>query len=968
MKKLIIFLSLFLHAMIIEPKSISHRGVVNDIKIIDNKIYSVSNDNTLKVWDKNLNLITTVYEKQNENYGNLYTIASNGKYILTAGIVGIDNAVFIHRKKGLKTVKLLKRSFYGINKLQFSPNKKILAVASGNTIYFYDNDFKFLFSENFYDYNEKYRSIYDVVFLSNEKIAFVGWDGYVIIYDIKNQKIIKTKHLNTRLQSIDLVKNRLYVGGYDGYLYVFDESLKLLKKISLPLFEILKIRHSKNYIAVAGGGGFALLKNDKVVFQKNIGFSKAIAINGEDLYVASSEKILHYKLDKLQNETKTIILKPYHITLNDVYFDLNYQDIYDNFIGFYEKSKSNIDGSYTYEITSINHMDDTLIVYKTLNGKKVEVARFVRINTSGYRHRVVLWYKHYIVSGGSYGYVFVYDVFSKSRVAKLTGVKDHILDLALNGDILAVLDERGDIKLYNLSEIKPKIAPYLTITLYKDNTFLLRSGGYFYTNDINKAVCLKATRLALIKTSCKPNKEIIRKIIVSKKPVEKKVKTVNLTSDIPMGVDVNINWIFNTSKYVILGDDRYYALNKKTKKLKKLKLPTRNITSVLEKDGFIYILLRWGNIYKFDENLNFIAKTNFEPNIFGKSSFYLSVYKKDFIASRYKDKIWIFDKNLNPRYKVSIPIKKLTYWTFINDILYLDINSKLYKIDLKTKKHKSIDVDIVKLKTNQDKFVVNIDKYYLLDKDFHKKQLDLKGRFYDFYNGKKYFYALSSDEIIKFLDGKKIESARISEDIDSLAGAAEIGDKVVFVTQHKLKMYDFKTKEIKLLTQPSVRFFELYIDGDYEVAKSDNYIYVYKNLKLIKKIRKDDFIYNVKNEKIYLKAYSGIKYAIDLKTFKMIDVTKIPKTKKIPAYYSGTDGYIYYKSFATKAKERIFKVYETDKFIVAWGVNNNLYVYDKKLNLVKKIVLDKRVNALDITGDGWLYYAIYDNVFRYKIK
>jgi len=144
MKKLIIFLSLFLHALIIEPKSLSHRGIVNDIKIIDNKIYSVSNDNALKVWDKSLRLIATIYEKQNENYGNLYTIASNNKYILTAGIVGIDNAVFIHRKKDLKTVKLLKRSFSGINKLKFFPDKKTLAIAAGNTLHLYDKNLKIL--------------------------------------------------------------------------------------------------------------------------------------------------------------------------------------------------------------------------------------------------------------------------------------------------------------------------------------------------------------------------------------------------------------------------------------------------------------------------------------------------------------------------------------------------------------------------------------------------------------------------------------------------------------------------------------------------------------------------------------------------------------------------------------------------------------------------------------------------------
>ncbi|NPA87691.1 MAG: hypothetical protein GXO01_03200 [Epsilonproteobacteria bacterium] len=971
MKKIIIFLSVFLYALIIEPKSVSHRGVVNDIKIIDNKIYSVSNDNTLKIWDKNLSLITTVYEKQNENYGNLYTLASNGKYILTAGIVGNDNAVFIHRKGDLKTVKLLRHDFNAVNKLKFSPDKKILVVVAGDGLYFYDENFRFLYGKNFYDYNEKYRAIYDIVFLNNHEVAFVDWDGFVIVYDIKNKSIVKTKRLNTRLQSIDLIKNRLYVGGYDGYLYVFDENLKLLKKISMPSFEILKITHYKNYVAVAGGnGGFALLKNDNVVFKKNTGFSKAIAINKDDIFVADGEKILHYKFDKPQNKTKTIILKPSFVKFDSPVFNLNYRDIYINFIGTHENSKRHAigDNYYTYEITTTKLLDDTLMVYKLNGNTKEQVGKFIRTNSSGYRHRAVLWYKHYIISGGSYGYVLVYDVKSKSRVAKLTGIKDHVLDIALKGDILAVLDETGDIRLYDLSKIMPEIAPYLTVTLYKDNSFLLRSGSYFYTNDINKAVCLRPTKLSLIKTSCKPNRGIIRKIILSKKPFEKKVETVDLTSGIPMAVDVNINWIFNTSKYIILGDLTYYALNKKTKKLKAVKLPPRYISAVLEKDGFVYILLRWGNVYKFDENLNFIAKTNFDPDIFGKSSRFLSVYKKKYIASRYKDKIWIFDMDLNPKYKIPVPVKDLYYWTFIGDVLYLKINNKLIKIDFKNKKSKSIDIELVKLKTPQNKLIVDMKKYYILDKDLRKKPLGLSGTFYDFYNGKRYFYALSDDEIVKFLDGKKMESARVKEEIDSLAGAAEIGDEVAFVSHHKLKTYDFKTKKTELLTQPAVRLFDMFVEGDYVVAEGNKFIYVYKNLKLIKKLRRDyAYIYAVKNNKIYLISSNGNKYAVDLRNFKTAEVTKIPEMKKPSAVYSGTDGYIYYKSFAAKAKEKIYKLYETDKYIIAWGKNNNLYVYDKKLNLIKKIVLDKRVSALYVTDDGYLYYAVYDNVFVYGV-
>ena len=97
--KLFLFLPFILNALIIEPKSISHRSVVNDIKIIDNRVYSVSNDNTLKIWDKSLNLIDTIYAKSAFNYGNLYTIESNDNYILTAGINGYEPVVFVYNKR-----------------------------------------------------------------------------------------------------------------------------------------------------------------------------------------------------------------------------------------------------------------------------------------------------------------------------------------------------------------------------------------------------------------------------------------------------------------------------------------------------------------------------------------------------------------------------------------------------------------------------------------------------------------------------------------------------------------------------------------------------------------------------------------------------------------------------------------------------------------------------------------------------
>ncbi len=49
-------------------------------------------------------------------------------------------------------------------------------------------DFKFLYVKSFYDYTKRYRSIYDLVFLDNSVLAFVSWDGYVVVFNIKTKK------------------------------------------------------------------------------------------------------------------------------------------------------------------------------------------------------------------------------------------------------------------------------------------------------------------------------------------------------------------------------------------------------------------------------------------------------------------------------------------------------------------------------------------------------------------------------------------------------------------------------------------------------------------------------------------------------------------------------------------------------------------------------------------------------------
>ncbi len=696
---------LFASSLIIKPKSISHRSIINDIEIVGDKVYTVSNDNTIKVWSKTfLDLKNTVYEKSGENYANLYTLAQNGNYILTGGITGTQNSVFVHDKKSLKVVKLLQHDFSVLSRLRFNPKNKMLVIASGDELYFYDKDLKFIDKKSFYKYSDKYpQSIYDVIFLNTSSVVFVNWDGYVVLYDFKKRKVLASSHIDTRLQALDFVDGKIYVGAYDGYLYVYDTNLKQINKIFIASdFTAINIAHDKDKMAVAGGsGGFAVIKNDKVLFKKDVGFVKAIEISGDDIYVGNYNILQKYHLDKLKEQTKEHILKPKNISFNSKYFYLNYQSIYDNFVGYHSDYKSHmIDGEkYSYKVAGA-----TLAVLK--NDQIIQIH--TRDAASGYRHRKVLWYKHYLISGGDYGHVYLYDVKNKDELYMLQGLKDHIIDMALNQDMLAVATQTGDIHLFNLLQLKNNPKPYATITLFNDLSFLIRSESYFYSNNPNNVVCLKSTRLNLIKTKCKPNKKIFKQILKTQKPYEEDtIKKIDLRSNTPLQKEnqiviyklfVNKNYVVTKSEYEL-----YIYRKKDLKLLKKFYLGWDKVYQV--SDDAIYIKGIENKNYKIDlKTLKKFKIKKLPPKKFTQQkvhfsridSFiyyksystkakepYVEVYETDkYIVAIGQNRVYVYDKKLNLLGEITLDKRVQSVYCTKNGNLYYAIYDKIFKYNI----------------------------------------------------------------------------------------------------------------------------------------------------------------------------------------------------------------------------------------------------------------------------------------------
>ena len=164
--KILLFILIFilsLYSDIIVAKSISHRAKVNDIKIIDGKVFSVADDATIKVWDKDLNLLKTIYLKEKFFNSNLYTLCFDKNNIFVAGTYGFDNPILVFDRATLKLKKAIKNNFYTINKIK-SNGKYICAVGS-DYLYVFDKNLNFLYKHEFAKFNKTYSMIYDIVFL-----------------------------------------------------------------------------------------------------------------------------------------------------------------------------------------------------------------------------------------------------------------------------------------------------------------------------------------------------------------------------------------------------------------------------------------------------------------------------------------------------------------------------------------------------------------------------------------------------------------------------------------------------------------------------------------------------------------------------------------------------------------------------------------------------------------------------------
>ena len=202
-----VFLQILFSDLLVYDKV--HSAPVTNLSYCNGNIISVSRDGTIRVWDKNLKLKKIIFAKRDIGFGNFYALATNKDYIIASGLLYQPIPIYIFDEKTLNHVKTITQNSNTINSIAISSNNtKFIVATSDPSLYIYSLKTLKTIKEIFLYKLLPNHHIYDVKFLDNKTVVFVTRSeegGSVVIYDIKQEKIIKKIDLDFHLWCVDVV-------------------------------------------------------------------------------------------------------------------------------------------------------------------------------------------------------------------------------------------------------------------------------------------------------------------------------------------------------------------------------------------------------------------------------------------------------------------------------------------------------------------------------------------------------------------------------------------------------------------------------------------------------------------------------------------------------------------------------------------------------------------------------------------
>ncbi|MEA2019923.1 MAG: caspase family protein [Campylobacterota bacterium] len=292
-----------------------HDNLVYEISVDNKDILTTGKDNTIKLYDNNLNLLNSYYAYTSNKRNKLQSIAldlNNNRFFSASDfytnkdnnlskILGTDKNYFINIFD-LKTKKIIKTfgNHHGeIKSLILNQDKTILASTTLNKISFWDiksKDIK-LIDELFVS------GSLGKVFIDNDTFVFTTKDSTIVKYNIQTKKTIVRNILSSRIMFLSKNSNNYILPDMtNGTIYILDNNFEHVSKIKTDDI-ILKLSSIDDTTYIGTEFGYLIkIKNGSIVSNEPLTDGPITAISKLDnkhIVISGGKvnKIIIYNID-----------------------------------------------------------------------------------------------------------------------------------------------------------------------------------------------------------------------------------------------------------------------------------------------------------------------------------------------------------------------------------------------------------------------------------------------------------------------------------------------------------------------------------------------------------------------------------------------------------------------------------------------------------------------------------------------
>ena len=525
---LILSIGLISKEAILQLDTLGHTALIRDVIVTKSgDIITASDDKTIRVWSS-----VTGKEKRKilgqigaGSEGKIFSIAlsPDEKWLAVGGYLATFDGsnhleigrIRIYNYPTGELIKVLKSHSNVVNDLAFDSDGKYLISGSGDysakiwsakswrlldTIEFHTND------------------VYGVKIIKRGKrylALTAGYDNQIALYDIKKKKIIKSDKSDYKLMYLATTDKHIAVCGTGKEIRIYDYHLKLLNTIESETTPKGLAYSPDGKLLIAGIGTspnnvniYNKEKNYKLLtsFKKHTNLTMAVTFLNNTTAISAggnNNEIVLWDIHtaKVQTKIEGVGARVWSVGVkgesvgwgnvddcnqkncSSVQKTINLKTMTIGSVDSNSKQWNKIptsQGDFTLIHTKggdYGYSDATLILKKN----QKEIISITRRATDGYSHNCYGFYKEYIISGGSNGYLKIYNLKGK-EIANLVGHTGEIWSIALDGDRLVSGSNDQTIRVWDLSRVgsDEQITPQLNIFVSKDDEWVVWSkSGYF---------------------------------------------------------------------------------------------------------------------------------------------------------------------------------------------------------------------------------------------------------------------------------------------------------------------------------------------------------------------------------------------------------------------------------------------------------------------------------------------------------